>query len=80
MKLQQEFLQLLSEGGAKTADVKASAESAASQDDAAEIEDEVPLNANGECEAVSRLSQRDIAGCLACTRASGHQVVVVGGV
>ena len=41
---------------------------------------EVPMNADGECEAVSRLSQRDLAGCLVCIRASGHQVAMGGGV
>ena len=40
----------------------------------------VQLNAEGECEAVALLQQRDLAGCLAVIRANGHQVVVVRGV
>ena len=83
VKLQQQLFHLLSEGGAKTAEAKASAESAAPQEPAAgeavNIEVEVPMNADGECEAVSRLGQRDLAGCLTCIRASGHQVVIGGG-
>ena len=45
-----------------------------------DTEGSVQLNAEGECEAVALLQQRDLAGCLACIRANGHQVVLVGGV
>ena len=80
VKLQKQLLHQLSKGGAKTAEAKASAESAAPQKpaegEAAESEVKVPMNADGECEAVSRLSQRDLVGCLTCIRASGHQVVM----
>ena len=84
VKLQQQIFQLFTEGGAKTAQAKASAESAAPQEpagvEATKIEGKVPMNADGECEAVFRVGQRDLAGCLSCIRASGQQVVVGAGV
>ena len=61
--------------------LQASAESAAPADadgDAAMQQVEVQMNTDGECEAVALLGDRDLGGCLACIRASGHQVVVVG--
>ena len=88
VKLQQQLFHLLSESGATNAEAKASAESAAlasaesatpqepAEGEAAQIEVEVPANADGECEAVSRLNLRDLTGCLTCIRASGYQVVM----
>ena len=80
VKMHQQIYQLFSEGGANTAQAKASAESAAPQEEASMIEEKVPMNADGECEAVARVIQRDLAGCLLCIRASGQQVVVGAGV
>ena len=80
VKLQHQLFQLLAEGQAVPAEAQAaqaSAQSAAApQEPAAEAADEVPLNADGECEAVARLCERDLAGCLTCIRAGGRQVVM----
>ena len=68
-----------------TAQVQTSAESAAPQepvgpqapagDEETTAQVMVPMNAEGECDAVARVSQRDLTGCLASIRASGQQVV-----
>lgn len=86
VKLQHQIFKMFSEGGPTTAQAQASAESTAPQEPAGPqapagaeettAEDMVPMNAEGECEAVARISQRDLAGCLSCIRASGQQVVV----
>ena len=84
VKLQQQLFQILSKGGAVPAAGGAAAPEeppagAASAESHQQDEVEVPIHANGECEAVTRLDERDLSGCLTCIRASGHQVVMGGG-